>query len=410
MRLAFVDLEFSWPPPGGAQIHVVRDMVELRKLGHDAHLFAPTAANVWRFGHIDEEALPVPVTQLPFDYKPYPRREAVRRIREAVDAFKPDVVVLAFGFYLKAWLAEALAHYPVVSRYYTYEMLCPRDFWLYKDKTTCPNSYLDTPGECRRCFLEYWSPAMGSEDISPFAQEFVQSGGFTNRFHRFWLEHLRRLDGIVVTNDMTRDRIAAYNSNIHVVPGGVHAGDFEYTPVAERGAGERKVILMAGRADDPMKGHKFLQDACKKLWEQRQDFELCVTAVAPPNAQPFERFAGWCGQARLAALYREADICVVPSLWDEAFGLVAVEAMASGRPVCASRVGGLQNIVVEGETGFTFQRRNEAELIDCLTRLLDDGGLRRRMGDAGRVRAETEYDWPVVVGRYWPPILESVTS
>jgi len=87
--------------------------------------------------------------------------------------------------------------------------------------------------------------------------------------------------------------------------------------------------------------------------------------------------------------------------------LVAVEAMASGRPVCASRVGGLQDIVVHGETGFLFDRGDSGALADSLVRLLDDANLRQRMGEAGRKRAEGEYDWKRIAAVHYPPLLEA---
>ncbi len=408
MRLAFVDLEFSWPPPGGAQIHLLHDMTELRRLGHEVRLIAPLAEGSWRFGRIEEEALPVPVTPILLASRPFPRDELVRKVRAAVDAFAPDVVMLAFGFYLKAHLAAALSDYPLISRYYTYEMICVRDFLLYRDEHACPNSFLDTPNRCRRCFVRFWGPGFPQEGTSGFADEFLANGGLHPAFHRLWVEHLRNLDALVVTNEMTRQRLEKYNDNIHVVPGGVSIERFPYRPPPEREPGDKKIIFMSGRADDQMKGFHTLRRAGEVLSEKRDDFEIWVTLAKPPNARPFIRYLGWREQDELRRLYGEADICVVPSVWEEPFGLVAVEAMASGRPVCASRVGGLQSIVVDGETGFLFTGDNRFELAHCLGLMLDHAALRRDMGMAGRRRAETVYDWPRVVERHYPALLESV--
>jgi len=410
MRLAFVDLEFAWPPPGGAQIHLVQDLAGLARLGHEVHLFAPLADNVWRFGHVDAQALRVPVTPLPFDRKPFPPEATARRVREAVDAFRPDVVVLGFGFYLKRQLAEALAHYPLLSRYYAYEMLCPRDFWLYRDETTCPNDYLATPRRCALCFLERFSPHLGSGDLSSYAEEFLRAGGLSPRFHRAWVDHFRRYDAVIVTNALMRDRVAPYCRRVHVVSGGVDASAFTPAPPPVRAPGERQVILLAGRVDDPMKGAALLRRACADLAGTRGDFDLWVTGPAPPDARPHERFVGWHAGAALADLYRAADICVVPSLWDEPFGLVAVEAMACGRPVCVSRAGGLQHIVEDGVSGLVFERGDAADLARCLARLLDDPALQHALGAAGRRRVETTYDWPVVIETHWPGILREATA
>ena len=408
MRLAFIDLEFSWPPPGGAQINLQHDMAELQRMGHEVHLFAPLARETWRFRDIDEAALPFAVTSITLASKPFDKAELVPKMKAAVDAFRPDVVVLAFGFYMKAHLAAALAHYPLISRYYTYEMMCIRDFMLFRDGDRCPKDFLSTPNACRRCFMRFWGPGFSSEGTGGFCDEFLANGGLRPAFHRFWVEHLRKLDAIVVYNDILRERLEPFNKNIHVVSGGVDVAAFQYTPAPAKARDEKKIIFMSGRADDYLKGFHTLTFACDALAEQRDDFEVWVTLAEPPNPRPYVRYLGWRNQAEIRRFYQESDICVVPSIWDEPFGLVAVEAMASGRPVCASRVGGLQSIVLDGETGFLFTRDNRFELAHCLGLMLDDGTMRRAMGDAGRRRVEEFYDWPRVVERYYPPLLESV--
>lgn len=78
---------------------------------------------------------------------------------------------------------------------------------------------------------------------------------------------------------------------------------------------------------------------------------------------------------------------VVPSVWAEPFGVVAVEAMAAGRPVVASAVGGLADIVVDGVTGLHVRPGDTGQLRNALERLVADRSLRERLGAAGRARA-----------------------
>ena len=101
---------------------------------------------------------------------------------------------------------------------------------------------------------------------------------------------------------------------------------------------------------------------------------------------------------------------VVPSVWEEPFGLVAVEAMATGLPVCASRIGGLADIVRHGETGFLFTPGDASELAGQLNTLLDDAALRYRLGEAGRRVAEKEYDWDGIIERRYLPFLRELTA
>ena len=98
-------------------------------------------------------------------------------------------------------------------------------------------------------------------------------------------------------------------------------------------------------------------------------------------------------------LYAAADVVCQLSRWEEAFGYVIVEALASGRPVVATRVGAIPEMVRDGETGFLVERRNPAETAARILDLLRDPALRHCMGEAGRLRALAEFDQQTNVAR-----------
>lgn len=405
MRVAFVDLLFTWPPHGGACTDVYQVAAGLRRLGHDVRLFAAACEGAWERGTFQPEELPFASTRLEFGARDFNRREVPARFRRAVDEWRPDAVVLADAFFLKPYLAQALAHYPLVGRYYAYEVACPRDFRLFKDGAPCPNNYLRTPDVCRRCTLKAMAPEIRRWQLQPWAHEYVAARAFLPGYHRRLAESLAALDAVVVYNDLQRSQLEGFHGNVRVVPGGVDTAQFAYSPPE---AHERKAVLMVGRAEDPAKGYAVLREAAERLARTRADFEVWVTRSDGPPEPPYVKSTGWLDRAGLADLYRRADVAVFPSVWEEPFGLVAVEAMAVGRPVCASRVGGLGDIVVDGETGFLHERGDAAALAEHLGRLLDDAELRRRMGEAGRRRAEDVYDWDRIVERHYAPLLEEV--
>ncbi|HLD94094.1 MAG TPA: glycosyltransferase [Anaerolineales bacterium] len=103
------------------------------------------------------------------------------------------------------------------------------------------------------------------------------------------------------------------------------------------------------------------------------------------------RFLGSRRQRELPPYYAAADVVVMPS-YSESFGMVALEAMACGRPVVASRVGGLEYLVQDGITGFHVQEGNAEEMAARLEELLGDAVLLERMGAAARREAEM-YSW-----------------
>jgi D-inositol-3-phosphate glycosyltransferase len=102
-------------------------------------------------------------------------------------------------------------------------------------------------------------------------------------------------------------------------------------------------------------------------------------------------FLGKRSQDVLPYYYAAADVVVLPSHY-ESFGMVALEAMACGTPVVASRVGGLIYLVKDGETGFHVPDQDAGALAEKITALLDDSDLYRRMSEAAAVHAR-DYAW-----------------
>lgn len=109
----------------------------------------------------------------------------------------------------------------------------------------------------------------------------------------------------------------------------------------------------------------------------------------------------------LLALYQSSDVFVLPSC-AEAFGIAAVEASAAGLPVLASQVGGLQDIVLNGETGYLVQPGDANELAEYLSRLCANPALRRQMGQASRERAQKCFDARKNAARIIEIIFETV--
>jgi len=410
MRLAFVDLVFSWPPHGGADVDLYHTLCGLQEVGHDIHLFVSGYENSWERGTFEPSEMPFPATRLDFTALTLHGRSLAARFRAAVDAWKPQVVFICDGFFLKPYVTSALAHYPTVGRYYAYEIPCMRDILHFKDGAPCPKNYLRTPNTCRRCALEGLKEGIKQWRFLTWTHEFLAAGAFLPGYHQRLVHSLGQLNAIIVYNEIMKSHLEGINNNVSIFPGGVNAADYPFHVPEEKGPKERKIILMTGRVEDPMKGLSTLREAGALLAKERSDFEIWATHTDHTLNNDWFKSIGWHDYEALKKFYQQADICVTPSIWEEPFGLVAVEAMASGRPVCASRVGGLQTIVIHDETGFLFEREDSATLARQLAKLLDEGDLRRRMGAAARKRVETEYDWKRIIDTYYPPLLESLIS
>ncbi len=403
MRIAFVDLYFSWPPHGGADVDAYHVLTGLHDAGLDVRLFVPSCPDVWERGSFRPEDLPFPATRLELTRREVNRHTLPRRVREAVDAFRPDGVILAHGFFLKPYVAEALSHYPTISRYYAYELTCPRNLRQYDDAGRCGRSLLENPDVCRRCALDAMKNDIIHWRLQPGSEEFVAARAYTAGYRDLVVRTLRSFRAVIASNTMHKRQMDPYNDDVRVIPGGTDLRRFRVTPLPN---GPRKVILMTGRGEDPVKGMETLRAAGERLAQSRKDFEIWVTHSDYSLSNDWFKALGWQNPAGVAALYEQADICAAPALWEEPFGLVAVEAMAAARPVCASAAGGLRDTVVDGETGFLVPPGDPEELAEKLGRLLDNPDLRARMGAAGRRRAEAEYDWNRIIDRHYLPLLE----
>jgi glycosyltransferase involved in cell wall biosynthesis len=168
--------------------------------------------------------------------------------------------------------------------------------------------------------------------------------------------------------------------DVRVIPSGV-----EIPPEV----GEEAVppeVLYAGRLS--------AEKGVLELVEAARGLKLVVAGDGPLRAQvPGAR--GFVPHDELGRLYARAAVVACPSR-REGFGVACLEAMAHGRPVVATDVGGLRDLVVDGETGIVVPPRDPAALRAGLERLLADRELRRRLGAAGLQRAQERFSWQAV--------------
>jgi D-inositol-3-phosphate glycosyltransferase len=167
---------------------------------------------------------------------------------------------------------------------------------------------------------------------------------------------------------------------------------------------ETKIVLFVGRLE-PIKGVDILLDALAHL-----DCDGCqgLALVVGGNVDSTEaarllairdqlglgdsvRLVGAQEQRNLPYFYAAADVCVVPSFY-ESFGMVAIEAMACGLPVIASRAGGLQFTVQDGQNGLLVPPGDSIALAAALQQLLTDEEMRSRLSAGGR-RSASAYSW-----------------
>jgi glycosyltransferase involved in cell wall biosynthesis len=254
--------------------------------------------------------------------------------------------------------------------------------------------------------------------------------------HKLNERRLPQADLVISCSDyMTRkikSEFPAYADKCKTLFNGVDVDAFsgERKNSLKQNSGAKK-ILFVGRIS-PEKGIHTLIDAYKKVAEKMPETELHL--VGPVNPLPpqfivsisddekvhgLQRFYNGNGyiedlrkmipkelkdkiifhdavsREKIAEYYLDADVLINPSFY-ETFGMSLVEAMSLKVPVIASRVGGMVEVVNDGENGILVEAGNAEELYDAITKLLTDRELNIEMGIKGRARAEELFSWNTI--------------
>lgn len=232
---------------------------------------------------------------------------------------------------------------------------------------------------------------------------------------------LEAADGLIaVSSAVAADILRVYPTipaeRVHVIHNGVDPDDYQpggdKAVLARYGVdATRPVVLFVGRITR-QKGLHVLLEAAPKLPAGVQVVLRAGSADTPEIKAEVDagvaaaRAAGrdvvWITEnltrAELTGLIGAATVFCCPSVY-EPFGLVNVEAMACAVPVVAAAVGGIPEVVVDGETGLLVAPESVDELAAALTRVLEDAPLARKMGDAGRQRVVDAFSWRQVAAR-----------
>jgi glycosyltransferase involved in cell wall biosynthesis len=337
VRVLHVDPERGW---GGGEVQVTLLVRELARRGHTSVLAAPADAPLARALAADG----VPVAECPIassaDVRAVPR---LRRLARAVD----------------------------VVHFHT----------------------------ARAHAMAPWLGGLGVRRIVTRRMDYPPRGGP-------WARHLynRAVDRVIAISDGVRavlERAGVRPDRIRVVPSGVDTEAFAVAPdvrAAERRAwqvADDDVVAIVVGVLERRKGHATLFEAAGRLRESRLRWVVCgagsqeAALRADAAARGIDvRFLGF--RADVARCLAAADVAVLPSL-HEGLGVAALEAMAAGRPVVASRVGGLAEVVADGETGRLVPAGDAAALAAALASLASVPAERTRMGDAGRARVRARF-------------------
>jgi phosphatidyl-myo-inositol alpha-mannosyltransferase len=220
---------------------------------------------------------------------------------------------------------------------------------------------------------------------------------------------MSRLDSRICVSEPARTMIQQYFPDTYkVIPNGIdierYSEGVEPFPWAADGTPR---ILFVGRFNEARKGFKYLLRALPLVQQQFPDARLLV--VGPGDKTKFYDlinrhlirgvdFIGEVSSDELPRYYASCDVFCAPSIHGESFGLVLLEAMATGKPVVASRIPGYASVVTHDRDGLLVEPKDAMSLALAIVRLLSDSSLRARLSADSRQTAEI-YAWPQVAAR-----------
>ena len=233
-------------------------------------------------------------------------------------------------------------------------------------------------------------------------------------------EVMATADRIIAFSPHERDAMARLYGvdarKVSLVPCGV---DLEvFRPLDQKSVRSRlglngeKILLYVGRVE-PIKGLDLLVETAAQM-DSAEGVRMMVVGADVNGDREMHRvkqlakerdledkidFVGQVDHDDLPLYYNAADVCVVPSYY-ESFGLVALESMACGTPVVATRVGGLSTIIHHGRTGYLKSWRCPEAFANSVEMIISSDGLQQSMGEAARKRAEG-MGWDNVASLMW---------
>jgi glycogen(starch) synthase len=256
--------------------------------------------------------------------------------------------------------------------------------------------------------------------VTVHATEYGRHQGWVHRhpqsaIHAAERHMVRGADHVITCSEFMRGHVRSVfrvrASKLTAIPNGIDPveldpGEVDVSVLRARfAAPEERLVLLVGRLVYE-KGFHLALDALAPLVRRLGNVRFVVAGTGTAEAElkrqarrlrltRYGTFLGWVGDDTLHALYRVADLCIVPSIY-EPFGLVALEAMASGCLCVVADTGGLREVMpADGTAGVRFPARDVAALRDGLERVLCDDAARASMVAEARAHV-LRFDWAEV--------------
>ncbi len=351
-------------PAGGAECYVHRVKEALRERGHDVEVYGATRIEPW-WSYVTRFWDPVIYVDM----------------SRVIERFRPDVVHahnVSRVVSPSVLAAAQRAGVPVVMTVHDFHLVCPKTWYVSSPDTMCTRifGYDCVTRGCAR---------------SPY--QLLKAAKVT--LHRRLIG--KHVDAFIAPCRLLADRLKEVFPDRCVtwLPNFVDVDAVEHSPPGDTG-----LVLFVGRLIRE-KGVDVLLYATPLILEGRRDARVVIVGTGPlgPELESLTdtldvdgcvEFAGFVPDGTLHDLYERADVVVLPSRWAENSPFVLFEALGHGRPVVASDMGGLPEVVHNG-VGRTFRSGDAVDLAEKVVEVISEPQLAARLASAARTEAEGTY-------------------
>lgn len=272
---------------------------------------------------------------------------------------------------------------PIVQTLHEYKLVCPT-YKLYNGQANCSackgnNFYNAILKKCNRGSVARSALSMLESYIS------------------VWMGSQRLIDHFITVSDFQRQEILKMGFSDEKISTVHNFIDLEKFPSSYT-AGQ-SYALYFGRIEK-VKGLEVLLDAIELIPDNIKIFiagegeyknEMLGRIEKSDVLRKRIQYIGFLKGQELSNAIQQAKFVIVPSIWYETFGLTVVEAMASSKPVIGSNIGGISEIIEDGETGYLVFPNNKEQLAERIETLYNDNSLIKEMGLKARARVETKF-------------------
>ena len=356
MKILFVS-DIFYPHTGGVPEHILYLCSNLRSMGHDAKVLAPSYGN----------------------NEPWTDDYIIRLGRAIKIPKNRSFAVMTFGI-LIPWKLRRLLEREGFDVIHLHGSIAPTLPYLALKYSKAKNFITFHSAHEESYGYVLWEPVLE--------------------------QYFRKLDGLIAVSTVARDSVSKYFPGTYrIIPNGIDTTRFQPSlkPIAALEEFTPK-ILFVGRFE-PRKGLKYLLQSFPKILQEYPSAKLVIVGqgfleryyrrYVEEHIKGSVLFVGHVSPEDLPRYYASCDIYCSPATGAESFGIVLLEAMATETPIVCSDIPGYRTLMEEGKEGLFFKARDPDSLAERIIHLLKDRKAMDRMGKSGRTKALV-YDWKKV--------------